>query len=544
MKNSRFLSVFLAAVLLFCAVTPAFAADGYTDVKENRWSRAAVMYVTEKGYMKGVTDDRFDPAGSMTRGMFVTVLYRREGSPEVEFRPDFTDVKSGKYYSKAVIWAKDNGVVTGVSDTKFDPDGKITREQLATMIFRYCTVKNLFVDERGDVTSFSDGGKIHSYAGDAMSWAVEKKLISGVTKDTLDPRGLATREQVATILKRFDETDIMTLADYYRPYVEQMADHAEVMLKDAARSLEAEPDYPSFLSFRYGMLALALIECDRVDAVKEYVDLWLNYAHRDEVRPCDPGLVGYAVLDLYERTGDEKYADLCREFLASFDTWPCDRYGEIKYDDSLDHQDIYVDGTGMVTPFLARYAAVFGDEEVRKTAALQVTNYLRMGVDPARHMAYHGYSGGVFAGELGWGRGTGWLMLAVGPVMCYCNDENANAQSEKFIEWTFKYLKPENKFGWTLSERDAPSDTSATGMILWGVMKAKQAGHATCVSDETLRAVAKAGLTDVYDGVIKGASGESGGWGSYSENYDENNGWGQGGLLSFYALYLKYLEEN
>ena len=128
--------------------------------------------------------------------------------------------------------------------------------------------------------------------------------------------------------------------------------------------------------------------------------------------------------------------------------------------------------------------------------------------------------------------------------MCYCNDDNANAQSEKFIEWTFKYLKPEYKFGWTLSERDAPSDTSATGMILWGVMKAKQAGLASSVSDETLRAIAKAGLTDVYDGVIRGASGESGGWGSYSEEYDENNGWGQGGLLSFYALYLKYLDNK
>ncbi|MBR3992099.1 MAG: S-layer homology domain-containing protein, partial [Clostridia bacterium] len=99
MKKTRLVSIILASILLLIAALPAYADGGYTDVKEKRWSHDAVMYVTEKGYMKGVTDDRFDPAGSMTRGMFVTVLYRREGSPEVEFRPDFADVKSGKYYS-------------------------------------------------------------------------------------------------------------------------------------------------------------------------------------------------------------------------------------------------------------------------------------------------------------------------------------------------------------------------------------------------------------------------------------------------------------
>ena len=107
-------------------------------------------------------------------------------------------------------------------------------------------------------------------------------------------------------------------------------------------------------------------------------------------------------------------------------------------------------------------------------------------------------------------------------------------------------MKPEYKFGWTLSplEKDAPSDTSATGMIMWGVMQAKLKGLASSVSDETLRAIAKAGLTDVYDGVVKGSSGGAGGFGAYSEEYDENNGWGQGGLLSFYALYLKYLDNK
>ncbi len=548
MKRVKLTSLILILSFVLTLAVPAYAAGGspFTDVKTTRWSFGAIKYAVDSGYMKGVGDGKFDPAGSMTRGMFVTVLWRKERSPEVEYRPDFTDVKDGKYYSKAVIWAKDRGIVSGVTETAFDPNGKITREQLATMIYRYCTVNNLYVDERGDVSSFSDKGKIHSYASDAMSWAVEKKLISGVTKDTLDPRGLATREQVATILRRFDETEIMTLADYYRPYMEQMADHAEVMLREEIEWAKAHPDSFDFLNWDYGMLVIGLTEAGREDVVKDYVDLWLNSSHRDEILPCDPGLAGYGVLWLWEKTGDQKYADLAKEFLDSFDRWSTDPMGEITYG-GPGSRDIYVDGTGMATPFLARYAADFGDEDVRRIAALQVTNYMKMGVDPARHLAYHGYTfGGTPMGELGWGRGTGWLMLAVGSVIRYCDDDNADKICDKFIGYTMKYLKPEYKFGWTLSplEKDAPSDTSATGMIMWGVMQAKLKGLASSVSDETLRAIAKAGLTDVYDGVVKGSSGGAGGFGAYSEEYDENNGWGQGGLLSFYALFLRYLDGN
>ncbi|MBR3990917.1 MAG: S-layer homology domain-containing protein, partial [Clostridia bacterium] len=536
---------FLAAVLLFCAVTPAFAADDYTDVKENRWSRAAVMYVTEKGYMNGVSDGKFDPAGSMTRAMFVTVLWRREGSPSAEYRPDFSDVKSGKYYSKAVIWAKDNGIVSGVTETKFDPDGKITREQLATMLYRYCSVKNLYVDERGDVSVFSDRGKIHSYAGDALSWAVGVGLIGGVTKDSLDPRGLATREQVATILKRFDEADIITLADYYRPYVEQIADHAEEMLLSDIERISADPDFnmTDLLTWGYGLLAMGLNEIGRYDVVEDYLDLWISHPVSDAYLCADAGLVGYCALDMYERTGEQKYKDLCELCLEGLLARRTDKYGEIKYD-SNETETVLVDGTGMVTPFLARYAHDFGDKEVERIAVLQVTNYLKMGVDPGRHLAYHGYENGIFAGEMGWGRGTGYLMLAIGSVMRYCHDEKAIADCEKFIQWTFKYLKPEYKFGWTLSDPDADSDTSATFKIMWGVMKAKEVGLATSISDDMIKKIAKAGLTDVYDGVVKGSSGGSGGFGSYSDLHDENTGYGQGAALAFYVLFLRYLENS
>ncbi|MBR3990727.1 MAG: S-layer homology domain-containing protein, partial [Clostridia bacterium] len=218
----------IIAVLLLAGTCLSVFADGssFSDVKTTRWSYSAIVYAVGKGYMNGVGDGKFDPAGPMTRGMVVTVLYRREGSPEVTFRNDFSDVKAGKYYSDAVIWAKDEGVVNGVTETTFDPNGKITREQLATMLARFSERCPVSVPERADLSGYPDADKIHNYAKDALAWANEANLIKGMSDGTLSPRGEATREQFATILKRFDET--FTLA-YNKP---------------AVKSHYTEPEYP------------------------------------------------------------------------------------------------------------------------------------------------------------------------------------------------------------------------------------------------------------------------------------------------------------
>ncbi|MBR3992098.1 MAG: S-layer homology domain-containing protein [Clostridia bacterium] len=545
MKRIKLPAYVLALSFIFALAAPVFPAGSseFSDVKTTRWSHDAIRYAVDEGYMNGVGNGKFDPAGSMTRGMFVTVLWRKEGSPEVGFRPDFTDVKTGKYYSKAVIWAKDHGIVSGVTDTKFDPNGKITREQLATMLYRYCSVKNLVVDERGDVSAFADKSKIHSYAADAMSWAVGKKLIGGVTKDTLVPRGYATREQVATILKRFDETEFTTLADFYREKANKIADYAEQMLWEALDKRKADPGFNP-TGCMEGTIVLGLAELGRFDFLAEYVDAWMELG--DELRPTEPALFATVVLLLYEKTGDEKYADACRVLKEKLDTWPCDTYGELKYTYELMNNEIYVDGTGVMTPFLARYGRLFGDGEAEARALLQVDNYLKYGVDPARKLVNHGYTtGGAGRGEMGWGRGTGWLMLAVGGVMEDCPDDSVCAACDALIKNTFRYLSPDNTFSWSLAERDGPADSSATGMIMWGVLKAKEAGHAGSVDDGTVKAIAEACLRFFGDdGIVYGCSGPSGGFGSYSENYNENNGWGQGGILSFYAALVKYLENT
>ena len=134
----KLFSLIIAVLMLAGTCLSVFAdCSAFSDVKTTRWSYSAIVYAVGKGYMNGVGDGKFDPAGPMTRGMVVTVLYRREGSPEVAFRDDFSDVKAGKYYSDAVIWAKDEGVVNGITETTFEPNGKITREQLATMLSRF-----------------------------------------------------------------------------------------------------------------------------------------------------------------------------------------------------------------------------------------------------------------------------------------------------------------------------------------------------------------------------------------------------------------------
>ena len=154
-----------------------------------------------------MSNTSFAPDKTMTRAMLVTVLWRSAGEPEAQ-KATFTDVSADKWYSKAVSWAAEKGVVNGMGDGSFRPDNEITREQLATILFRFAKLTEMDPPERADLSGFPDAKDVQSYAVEALQWAVEKGLVNGIrnsaTGETfLRPNGSATRAQVATILMRF-----------------------------------------------------------------------------------------------------------------------------------------------------------------------------------------------------------------------------------------------------------------------------------------------------------------------------------------------------
>ena len=179
----------------------------FTDVVAGSWYFDAALYASSHNLMLGTSPTEFSPNITMTRGMLVTVLYRMNGSPSVSGKTPFTDVRTDEWYSAAVLWAYQNGIVTGMSDTTFDPINNVTREQMATILFRY--TKTAAPDKAkasADLSGFADAGSVNDWAVDAMRWAVGQKLIAGITLEQsvyLQPRGNATRAQAATVLTRY-----------------------------------------------------------------------------------------------------------------------------------------------------------------------------------------------------------------------------------------------------------------------------------------------------------------------------------------------------
>ena len=176
-------------------------STGFSDVAPSAWYAEAVRFAVARRLMNGVGNEKFDPEGSMTRAMLVTVLWRDAGSPAAGVNR-FTDVPNGQWYTPAVTWAKDAGVVTGTSDTTFDPDGSITREQMAAILYRYANKNGYDTAKRGILTGFPDAGQVSAYAQEPLEWAVAMGLING-SDGYLLPQGNATRAQVSAILMRY-----------------------------------------------------------------------------------------------------------------------------------------------------------------------------------------------------------------------------------------------------------------------------------------------------------------------------------------------------
>ena len=179
--------------------------EPFVDVAEGDWFYDAVVYAYQNELMNGVGGNRFAPNSETTRAQLVTILYRLEGEPAVSGDLPFTDVESGTWYTDAILWAAQNNIVNGVSDTEFAPGDEITRQQLVTILYRYAEAKGYDVSASADLSGYPDADQVQDYAQPAMAWAVAENIIQGMEDGTLKPAGNASRAQIATILMRFCE---------------------------------------------------------------------------------------------------------------------------------------------------------------------------------------------------------------------------------------------------------------------------------------------------------------------------------------------------
>ncbi|WP_143149498.1 S-layer homology domain-containing protein [Butyricicoccus pullicaecorum] len=192
----------------FAQIEDETVKANFADVAADAWYADAVQYVYENGMMSGTSETTFSPDVTTTRGMIVTILYRLEGSPDLSNENlgyPYADVDANAYYADAVYWARQNGIVSGMSAEQFAPNNAITREQMAAILYRYAQFKGYDVSAKADLSVYTDAANVGTYATDAMAWANGAQLIAGTSQATLTPAGNATRAQVATILMRFCE---------------------------------------------------------------------------------------------------------------------------------------------------------------------------------------------------------------------------------------------------------------------------------------------------------------------------------------------------
>lgn len=190
----------LCALALCAALTPAAHAANFSDVKTGAWYYDAVTTCIDLGLMQGTSSTAFSPGGPVTRAAVVTTLWRLEDSPAAQAAP-FPDAVADSWYADALIWGRETGIATGYSDGTFAPNDQVTREQLALFLYRYAV-------HRGDTVAvgvldrYRDGDQVSKWAADGMKHALGAGLITGDTDNQLNPKGTATRSELAVILVR------------------------------------------------------------------------------------------------------------------------------------------------------------------------------------------------------------------------------------------------------------------------------------------------------------------------------------------------------
>ncbi len=177
--------------------------DEFDDVNIDDWFYDDVKYIAQNGILAGTAERIFSPNASMTRAMLVTALYRMEGSPDITYNSGFEDVKDGMWYSKAIAWAAENGIVAGMGNSRFGIDNNVTREQIAVILKRYADFKTYNTEKTVDISAYNDSALVSDYAYEAIMWANAEGIVTGRGTFTLAPKATATRAEVAAMLHRF-----------------------------------------------------------------------------------------------------------------------------------------------------------------------------------------------------------------------------------------------------------------------------------------------------------------------------------------------------
>lgn len=200
--KKRTVGMLIGAMTMMVGMTAnAKSVSEYTDVHEGDWFYSTVADVAEKGYITGTTETTFAPGSNLERGQLATILYRMAGNPETSFESRFGDVGDGMFFSVPVTWANNVGVVKGYDNGNFGASDKITREQLATMLYRYAGYAGYDTSATGDIYSFPDGSAVSGFASESMSWAVGSGLIKG-DGGNINPQGDVSRAVAATMISR------------------------------------------------------------------------------------------------------------------------------------------------------------------------------------------------------------------------------------------------------------------------------------------------------------------------------------------------------
>ena len=260
-----------------------YAADGFSDVPVGAWYTEAVAYAQSRGLMDGVGGGNFDPNGKLSRAMMVTVLYRAAGEPAVSGRSGFSDVRSGAWYDKAIAWAQENDIVNGYNATTFGVNDPLTREQMAAILWRYAGRP-----AAGSAGEFTDADSISGWAREAVAWAKENSVINGVGGNRFDPKGTASRAQLAQVLMSGVESGVIAVSDREEelsPETETPADSSEPV------STPEQPVIPSELKSIPAAYFSAAAQQGTLEDL--YYDTWESFSYEEHSRALRKHAVVY-----------------------------------------------------------------------------------------------------------------------------------------------------------------------------------------------------------------------------------------------------------